>query len=552
MPVIPSGGAPASVRIFPGTETPASPAAAPEAQDSREDGVDVGHSAVALPPSPLDTKVAPYIVIPPKGGRRLTREALQKLLSQNGLDGGAVFKEEIPLMGGMTATLDGRSSAFLREHGYRLISDETIKFILPHPNDKKRTSTHYDDEPSPQAVEVTQQRPPLTAPRYDSELTRQYPGKGVNIAFLDTGIYPHPDFNWPNNRIVAFKDFVNGRSVPYDDNGHGTHVAGDAAGNGHMSEGVFRGPAPEAGIIGVKVLNNKGGGRTSDILQGINWCIENKERYNIRVMNMSLGNRASIDPKDDPIYQAVDRAIEAGIVVVAAAGNEGPEPNTINTPGDNPNVITVGAYDDFNTADASDDRIPDFSSRGPTYDKVPKPDLVAPGEAIIGPNAPTTPTEEQARKYEQINQTLQWMRGLDDGALQHMPDDTLRLIGLTDETMERVKSSPEMARREIERLILATDRTPLIDTSYVGTPGTSVATPIVSGVVAEMLQANPNLTPAQVKQILRTTAIPLARYSVNTQGAGALNPQAAIEMAARTGPSGLQMTLDDLASGALS
>lgn len=494
------------------------------------DSVSVSRSAAMPPASTSENKVSPYIIMPGRGGKPLKKEELSRLLTRNGLTN-SVLTDEIPLTGSVTGRLDGRATAFLEKQGYRLISDETLKFILPHPNDRKRQTSHYDDAETLQPPPPNHPRPQQTESRFQSELLSQYTGKGVNIAFLDTGVYPHPDFTRSGDRIVAFVDFVNGRSIPYDDNGHGTHVAGDAAGSGAMSDGLYRGPAPEAGIVGVKVLNSKGGGRTSDILKGIDWVIENRERYNIRVMNMSLGNRASVDPESDPIYQAVDRAIEAGIVVVAAAGNEGPEPHTINTPGDNPNVITVGAYDDYNTVDPNDDRIPDFSSRGPSYGDVPKPDLLAPGEAIIGPNAPVSPTEEQARKYEQINQTLQWLRGLDDPSLQHVPEDMLRLIGLTDETMDKIKDSPAQARVEIERLILATERTPLVDTSYVGTPGTSVATPIVSGVVADMLQANPSLTPQQVKDILRSTARPLPRYSSNSQGAGALDPNAAISAA---------------------
>lgn len=516
-----------ATRVFPGTEAP--PVSAPGYADTVE--VSPAASAPSSPSSSTDNKVSPFIIMPGKGQKALKKDQVQRLLAQYGLTN-SVLTDEISLTGSLTGRLDARTADFLEKQGFRLISDETQRFILPHPDVQKRQNSHFDDAGQHQSLHPSMPRPQQTESRWTDDLLGQYTGKGVNIAFLDTGVYPHPDFTRPNDRIVAFVDFVNGRSVPYDDNGHGTHVAGDAAGNGAMSEGLYRGPAPDAGIIGVKVLNNKGGGRTSDILKGIDWVIENRERYNIRVMNMSLGNRANSDPETDPIYQAVDRAIEAGIVVVAAAGNEGPDPHSINTPGDNPNVITVGAYDDYNTpADPSDDRIPDFSSRGPTYGNLPKPDLVAPGEAIIGPNAPVSPTEEQARKYEQINQTLQWLRGLDDASLQHVPQDMLRLIGLTDETMDKIKDSPTQARQEIERLIQATDRTPLVDTSYVGTPGTSVATPIVSGVVAEMLQANPSLTPEQVKDILRTTARPLPRYGANSQGAGALDPQKAIAAA---------------------
>jgi len=538
-------GAETGLRVFPGAERGETSDASPAMPTDRAELSIAGGGFDAALPGRAG-KVSPYIIMPPSGKKeKVTREQLQNDLAKKG-NFNVAFKDEIPLLGGITATLDDKARAALQGMGYRLISDETVRFILPQPSEKQRQATHFDDEspveePAPGAI----MRPQLEEPRFQSPLTQKYTGRGVTIAVVDTGIYPHPDFNVPNNRILAFKDFVNGRTIPYDDNGHGTHVAGDAAGNGFMSNGLYRGPAPDANLVGVKVLNQNGGGRTSDILKGINWVVENRERYNIRVMNLSLGNHATSDPENDPIFKAVERAVEVGITVVTAAGNEGPDKNSISSPGDNPLVITVGAVDDNNTPDPSDDRIPDFSSRGPTLVGVPKPDLVAPGEAIIGPNAPVTPTEQQAKKYDQINQTLQWLRGMDDNSLRQVPNETLRLVGLTDDTIEKIKSSPMSARMEIERLIQATDRLPLIETSYVGAPGTSMATPIVSGIIAEMLEANPRLTPAQVKQILKSTANPLPRYGINTQGAGMINPHDAINRSLQERAEGYQASIYD-------
>ncbi|MCA9791757.1 MAG: S8 family peptidase [Candidatus Eremiobacteraeota bacterium] len=205
-------------------------------------------------------------------------------------------------------------------------------------------------------------------------------GKGVTVAVIDTGIAPHPDIR---DRIIGFHDLVNGRSEPYDDQGHGTHVAGTVAGDGKMSDGVFKGAAPEASLVGVKVLDGSGRGKFSDIIRGIQWAVENKDRLGIRAMNLSLGGRASKSYKDDPVAQAITAAAGAGIVPCVAAGNSGPGSRTIGTPAHALDALTVGADDDRATRDISDDRVANFSSRGPTpVDGLTKPDVIAPGVNI--------------------------------------------------------------------------------------------------------------------------------------------------------------------------
>lgn len=209
-----------------------------------------------------------------------------------------------------------------------------------------------------------------------------YTGKEIGIAVVDTGVAPHDDLTKPTNRIIAFKDFVNNRSQPYDDDGHGTHVAGIAAGNGYVN-GKYKGIAPEANIIGVKVLDETGSGSTSDILAGIQWVIDHKDKYNIRVVNMSFGSPADQIYSEDPLAKAAAAAVQNGLTVVAAAGNSGPNPRSITTPGTSPLVITVGAADDNRTISYEDDFIAEFSSRGPTIGGIVKPNVVAPGVDII-------------------------------------------------------------------------------------------------------------------------------------------------------------------------
>lgn len=208
-----------------------------------------------------------------------------------------------------------------------------------------------------------------------------YSGKGIGVAVLDTGVALHDDLVKPNNRIIAFKDFINDRSRPYDDDGHGTHVSGIIAGNGY-SNAKYKGIAPEASVIGVKVLDETGSGNTSDILAGLQWVIDNKDKYNIKVVSMSLGSAADSSYRQDSLSRGVSAAIQNGLTVVVSAGNSGPTSQTITSPGITPNAITVGAVDDNRTASYSDDFIADFSSRGPTIDGLTKPDVVAPGVDI--------------------------------------------------------------------------------------------------------------------------------------------------------------------------
>lgn len=286
-------------------------------------------------------------------------------------------------------------------------------------------------------------------------------GRGINIAILDTGIYAHPDLTRPVNRIVTFKDFINNRKQPYDDNGHGTHIAGDSAGNGWMSKGKYKSPAPEAGLIGVKVLDKNGDGYDSTIIKGIEWCIANRKRLKIRILSMSFGGSVSAPCADDPLCQAVEKAVKAGLTVVIAAGNSGPRRKTIESPGICPSAITVGAVDDRRTLVQTDDRITWFSSRGPTPRGRKKPDLVAPGETIISLRAPRS----------KLDRELPYLR---------------------------------------------------IDKNYFVLSGTSVSTPIVSGVIAQMLQKNPSLCPKQVKATLKKNAFSL-KLSPNTAGSGEIN-----------------------------
>ena len=201
----------------------------------------------------------------------------------------------------------------------------------------------------------------------------KYLGQGQTICFIDTGIHPHFDFIYPKNRIIKFIDLVNHCNKPYDDNGHGTFVAGIASGAGRIDNSNI-GFAPRANIISIKALGEKGNSNSNVILDAMQWIYENHKVYNISVVCMSFG--AEVIEGNDPLSQGAQALWKRGITVVAAAGNSGPENQTIKSPGNNPYIITVGALDESNMQTA------DFSSRGPTiYGH--KPDLLAPAVNIV-------------------------------------------------------------------------------------------------------------------------------------------------------------------------
>ncbi|GFN37158.1 S8 family peptidase [Tepidimicrobium xylanilyticum] len=291
----------------------------------------------------------------------------------------------------------------------------------------------------------------IAVPTVDGYLPHenQYKGKGITVAVIDTGVAPHEDLIKPYSRIIGFKDFINNKDKPYDDNGHGTHVAGIIAGNGYSSKGKYRGIAPESNILAIKALDKQGGGSTSTVIAAISYVIETKEKYKTKILNLSFGSPANNDYNKDPLCKACREAEKAGIIVVAAAGNSGPGERTILSPGVSPNVITVGAADDKRTIDPFDDEVASFSSRGPTKEGVEKPDIVAPGVNI-----------------------------------NSLSNDTLN--------------------------------------GYKVLSGTSMATPLVSGAVALLLEKHKDLKSTDIKERLLKSCIDL-KDSREKQGAGLLN-----------------------------
>jgi len=470
-----------------------------------------------------------YLIIPKKSAMRSAMSRVDSMsLTERDLKKENIQTEKkLEIVSGYTAKLNQEQKEKLEKSGYIVYEDKVERWI-PEPNLEEaldNTEKQFLDQAIPS---ISKEGSPVN--NEVDPIFQKYTGKGVGIAIIDTGVYPHSDFITPRNRIVGWHDAVDGRTQPYDDGGHGTHVAGDAAGSGAASEGKFKSFAPDADIVGIKVLG-RSGGKTSDVLEGIEWAIKNKERYNIKVINMSLGHKA-FNYLEDPTDIAVQQAFDAGITVVVAAGNDGPEEKTVAAPGDSPFAITVGAVDDKNTPDRSDDTLTPFSSCGPTPDGLIKPDIVAPGESIIAPLAPGSKAEEDGKFMENRLHNYKWMATLPYESLNAMPDEVLKNLGLRENHIEEIRKSPEDAEKMIKQRIAIFSRMPLVlGTSYMGMPGTSMATPIVAGVVAAMYEANPELTPAQVKEILMSTADKMEGLSENQQGAGYIDAKEALHKA---------------------
>jgi serine protease AprX len=218
----------------------------------------------------------------------------------------------------------------------------------------------------------------------------QATGRGVTVALMDTGIAEHPDLE---GSVVARMDFVRDGTTLLDPSGHGTFVAGLIAAHGR----TFKGVAPDAKLISLRVLDQNGNGTMRSVLAAFDWILKNRTTKHIKVLNLSFGAPQRSSYHRELLAGVVESAWLAGVTVVAAAGNDGPTPGTVAMPGADPFVITVGSLDDQGTVATNDDRESFFSSRGPTRDGFAKPDVLAPGEHIVSLRVPGTALDRGER-----------------------------------------------------------------------------------------------------------------------------------------------------------
>jgi serine protease AprX len=355
----------------------------------------------------------------------------------------------------------------------------------------------------------------------------RYTGRGVAIAFLDSGFYPHPDLTEPANRISAYVDATGPepairahfrRADP--SSWHGLMTSAVAAGNGHLSGGVYRGLASEAQLVLVKTGNRRNRRIPDrDILRALQWLVSHHADYGIRVANLSIGGDFPSTGDLSPLDALVEEAVALGLVFVVAAGNGGV--NQIIPPASARSAITVGGLDDQNSLDPHYRRMW-RSSFGPGVGGVLKPDLIAPAIWVAAPMLPRTWVHNEA--------VVLWQ-------LQRLPDRELAAYLQTRQAEARFKK--ETLRRPLDE-VRAVIRQRILQQKYIHphyqhVDGTSMAAPIVTAIVAQMLEANPALTPAQVKDILVGTAEPLPYVPRAEQGHGVVNAPRAVAAALRAG-----------------
>ena len=349
----------------------------------------------------------------------------------------------------------------------------------------------------------------------------EFTGRGVTVAFLDSGFYPHPDLVTVENRVVGYHDVTGERALfstePVESwQWHGTQTSVAAAGNGQLSDGLYRGVAHEAKLVLVKVSE---GGRIAEenIARGIEWVIANRARYDIRVLNISLGGDEDVPCSKSIIDQAAEDAIRQGIVVVAAAGNSGHEGRHSIPPANSPSVITAGGFSDNNRLDQ---RQLDLyhSNFGVTVDGTIKPELVAPAVWIAAPILPGTAFYDQAEALSRMAAAADY----------ELPSLARELEEVAELPEQMVKADAPDIRAHVEYTL---KQLKIVATHYQHVEGTSFAAPIVTSIVAQMIEANPKLTPGAIKNILVSTADRLVSKPVIRQGYGVVNAKRAVELA---------------------
>lgn len=345
-------------------------------------------------------------------------------------------------------------------------------------------------------------------------------GKEVSICFIDSGFYPHPDIK---ERILRMEDLASEHPhsalQPDVHSWHGTMTAVVGAGAGILSRGLYQGLAPTAKLVLLKVADEQGKISGKNLAKAIHWAIAHQKQYRIRILNLSVTDDWANSYRENEVDQAIQKAQAAGIVVVVAAGND--EHALVKAPANSPHAITVGGLDDHNTLLPLDQSwYP--STYGTTIDGFQKPDLIAPAIWIPAPILPLTQEQQAAQVlFELVNtQDAQYLKakysnfaarlGLNP-LLVHQPIELLREM-----------LSGEIIRRK------------LITPHYQHADGTSFAAPIVSALIAQMLEANPNLSPVKIKEILCRSARKLPQVSDERQGAGVIQPMQALKTMRKT------------------
>lgn len=350
-----------------------------------------------------------------------------------------------------------------------------------------------------------------------------YSGKGITIAFLDSGFYPHPDLTMPNNRVLAYVNVphpdVDDFAVPGDRSWHGMQTSVSAVGNGYLSNGLYKSIAYNANIVLLKASDSEGRIKTEYMIKGLKWVLEHHQEYNIRIVNISLGESRQQSYLDNALDQMAEALVQAGITVVVAAGNDGnsAESNFITPPASAPSVITVGGFDDKNRLSR---HYYDMyhSSYGPTIDGLMKPELIAPGIWVAAPILPDTDFYRQA---ELLSNALKLAGPELIGYLRENHEDMPFGQEIFQESAEKIQSRVKDWLRQQK----------IVGMHYQHVDGTSFSAPIVCSIIAQMLEANPYLNPRRIKQILTSTTDKIFNIALEKQGHGLIQPRKCVKEA---------------------
>jgi serine protease AprX len=361
---------------------------------------------------------------------------------------------------------------------------------------------------------------PLSTPERTGALPH-FTGQGVVMAFIDSGFYPHPDLN---GRILTYADatyehVTEGKRFDWPRwySWHGQMTSVIAAGDGRTSNGKYRGIASGAQLVLIKVSNARRQIKEADILRGMGWLIDNAARLNVRVLNVSVGGDFPSNDPDHPLHRAVRMLVEGGVTVLISAGNSGIA--RIVPPASAPDAITIGGVDDQNALDVGLwQSYP--NSYGTSYDGTIKPDVTTAARWIVSPILPGSSVEREAR----------WLAPMLDLPVQ---DDTVQSLirdGYRDLKISRkvaLNLTPALHNLLQDRL----NEHKLVDAHHQHVDGTSVSSAIAASIVAQMLEANPRLTPTDIKTILTGTAKLLPGVPREQQGAGVIDASAAVTAA---------------------
>jgi serine protease AprX len=352
----------------------------------------------------------------------------------------------------------------------------------------------------------------------------EWTGRGVVMAFVDSGFYPHRDLG---SRVLVHADATTVNITegtrfqrPHWYSWHGQMTSVVAAGNGAASHGLYRGVAPDAQLVLVKISTERRRIKERDILRGLDWVIANIARFNIRIVNLSVGGDQSSNDFDHPIFQAIRLLDSLNVVVVTAVGNSG-TPQLV-PPASSAEAISVGGYDDRNSLDTTA-WTPYHHNYGLAYDGTSKPDILAPAAWIASPILPKSQMEREARWLAPMFLTPHTIRG--ERRLRQLIREGSFDLGISRSAAHR----PTLDL--ISMLQSRINKYKVVDAHHQHVDGTSVSSAIVSSVVAQMLEANPSLTPRQIKTILHKTGILFSNSPIETQGGGILNAAAAVQAA---------------------